>query len=371
MSQWNAGATIGRRWRWVAWLALAALVPCAAVFSASLYYERSGGSACATCHEIWQPYSDWHTSAHRNVKCGDCHGGVFTLNAGFHLNNMRRVITHLRGKAPGSPKLRTRDVLQMVPRCAGCHQAESADWRASAHSATYPQIFLNADHNHRQALMDDCLRCHGMHFQGAMRDLVTPLNTAGPWRLQDPELADQPTVPCLTCHRIHHEGVPLERPRADEERSSTQQEISRPSLGFFDRREMGHVSLAELPLPKIFEGERAVKISSDQRQALCYQCHAPLAMGQVRSGDDRTPVGVHEGLSCMACHLKHGQQTRASCSTCHPQLSNCGIDVEKMDTSFKDTASKHNIHSVKCVDCHTQGVPSRKYPHPTVRSALR
>ena len=52
------------------------------------------------------------------------------------------------------------------------------------------------------------------------------------------------------------------------------------------------------------------------------------------SGDDRTPVGVHEGLSCLACHLKHGQQTRASCANCHPRLSNCGLDVEKMDTTF-------------------------------------
>ena len=27
-------------------------------------------------------------------------------------------------------------------------------------------------------------------------------------------------------------------------------------------------------------------------------------------GDDRTPTGVHEGLSCQACHAGHGQETR-------------------------------------------------------------
>ena len=43
-------------------------------------------------------------------------------------------------------------------------------------------------------------------------------------------------------------------------------------------------------------------MSPDPRQALCYQCHAPLANTQVHSGDDRTPVGVHEGFSCLACH---------------------------------------------------------------------
>jgi RNase P subunit RPR2 len=108
------------------------------------------------------------------------------------------------------------------------------------------------------------------------------------------------------------------------------------------------------------EGARAVRMSPDSRQALCYQCHAPLATAEVRSGDDRTPVGVHEGLSCLACHQKHRQTTRASCSGCHPRLSNCGLDVEKMDTTFANPASARNIHFVKCADCHPKGVPARK-----------
>ncbi len=110
----------------------------------------------------------------------------------------------------------------------------------------------------------------------------------------------------------------------------------------------------------MYEGTRLVKISPDQRQALCYQCHAPAASAQVGSGDDRTPIGVHEGLSCFACHEKHGQTTRASCTTCHPQLSNCGINVETMDTTFKNAKSPHNVHTVKCADCHTKGVPKKK-----------
>jgi hypothetical protein len=31
-----------------------------------------------------------------------------------------------------------------------------------------------------------------------------------------------------------------------------------------------------------------------------------------------------------------------------------------MDTSFKNKKSKHNIHSVKCLDCHEKGLPKRK-----------
>jgi hypothetical protein len=335
------------------------LSPAVLLFAVSARYERSRGGACASCHEIWQPYSDWHSSAHRGVECQECHGDVFTLNAGFHINNMRRVFTHLRGKAPAKTRLRAKDVFEMVPRCQKCHQQEFADWQSSAHSASYSDIFLNSSHNQRQLLMDDCLRCHGMHFEGGIRDLVSPLTVAGPWHLKSAELTAQPVIPCLTCHQMHHQGAPLGKSIQDKPTPSTQQEINRPSLALFDRRELDHVSVAELPLPKMFDGAREVHISPDQRQALCYQCHAPLATEQVRSGDDRTPVGVHEGLSCMACHLKHGQQTRPSCSTCHPKLSNCGIPVEKMDTTFKDRRSPHNIHFVKCVDCHAHGIPRK------------
>jgi len=324
----------------------------------SAEYESAHGGVCASCHEIWQPYSDWHTSAHRGVDCKECHGDVFTLDAGFHMNNIRRLFAHVRGETPATARLRTKDVLEMVPRCQKCHEEEFADWQASAHSATYADIFLNADDNHRQRLMDDCLRCHGMHFEGSIRDLVTPLSTTGPWQLKHAELKAQPTIPCLTCHQIHSVGAPMEK--ATQPVAGSQQEISRPSVSLFDRRELEHVSVAALPLPaKMFDGARDVHISPDQRQALCYQCHAPTSTLQVRSGDDRTPVGVHEGLSCLACHLKHSQQTRPSCSTCHPKLSNCGIPVETMNTTFKNRKSPHNIHFVKCVDCHTHGIPKK------------
>ena len=78
-------------------------------------------------------------------------------------------------------------------------------------------------------------------------------------------------------------------------------------------------------------------------------------------------MGVHEGISCEACHQKHGQDTRASCGTCHPKMSNCGRDVEKMDTTFVSKTSRHNIHFVKCADCHPKGVPKK----PALRAELR
>ena len=356
------------------------VVLCAILFlpGASLYYAYSGGKSCAKCHEIWQPYRDWHESAHRNIACSECHGDVMTLDAGYHLKNLRQLVAHVRGKIPEQVHLKTEDVLQIEKRCAKCHREEYASWSAGAHSTTYTKIFLNKEHNTQTLLMDDCLRCHAMHFQGSIRDLVTPLNKEGPWRLVDNKLADQPAIPCLMCHEMHRHGDPLSRPqvrpndatgsagvppavgRATSRPPGPEQEITRPSLALFDRRQQDYVSLDHLPLPQMFEGPRPVKISPDSRQALCYQCHAPTAGAQVGSGDDRTPIGVHEGLSCFACHEKHAQTTRASCTTCHPQLSNCGINVETMDTTFKNAKSLHNIHTVKCADCHTKGVPKRR-----------
>jgi len=38
-----------------------------------------------------------------------------------------------------------------------------------------------------------------------------------------------------------------------------------------------------------------------------------------------------------------------------PGLSNCGLEVEQMDTTFKSSTSRHNVHFVKCADCHPDG----------------
>jgi len=335
------------------------LVALLALPGASLYYEYAGGKACARCHEIWQPYKDWTSSAHRNVPCSSCHGDVFTLDAGFHLANMRRVVTHLRGKVPEKVRLKNEQLFEAMDRCQKCHQEEYAQWKASRHSATYTQVLLDPTHNRQRMLEDDCLRCHGMHFDGGIRDLVTPVNTAGPWRLLDPKMAELPVIPCSTCHQMHREGPPLPMPAPKSTVPEVSQEISRPSLALFDRRELTHVALGRLSLPAMREGGRIIKISPDIRQALCYQCHAPLATFEVNSGDDRTSIGVHEGLSCLACHQKHRQTTRPSCTSCHPRLSNCGLDVDTMDTTFKSPKSRHNIHFVKCLDCHPRGVRRR------------
>jgi hypothetical protein len=310
----------------------------------------AGPDFCAGCHEIRPFVENWRASTHRGLDCSACH----EYNVG---RNVQRLSAHLNGDIPEQPRIRGTESPALIERCRSCHQQQYADWKAGPHSATYARIFTNEEHNRKHRLMDDCLRCHGMHFEGSIQDVVTPVDTRGPWRLKKGDLSEQPTIPCMTCHSIHRFGEPAVKPEA---RAGVKQGKVRPSLALYDRRSRMHVRAEQLPIPAVFDGKRPVKTSPDARQGLCSQCHAALSTRALGSGDDRTPTGVHEGLSCLACHQGHQQNTRASCANCHPQLSNCGLDVETMDTTFANVKSRHDVHTVKCIDCHPAGVPRRR-----------
>ncbi len=347
-------------WRIVTAAAVVAAAGLLMLPASSIYYRSTAGEGCARCHEIRETYNTWRASSHRGVACAECHGDALSGGIASSVANFRRAVKHVRGEIPEQVRMRGLDVYKMMERCRGCHRQEFADWQSGPHSSTFSALLLDQKHNSQRLLMDDCLRCHGAFFEGGIKDLVTPVNTAGPWKIAQPEWASLPAIPCLACHEMHREGEPLRGAWKRGTNKPSAEEINRPSLAHFDRRSMMHVAARDLAIPAMLDGSRAVRMSPDTRQALCYQCHAPVATRQVGSGDDRTGMGVHEGISCLACHQKHGQGTRASCATCHPRLSNCGLDVEKMDTTYKSASSKHNVHFVKCEDCHTKGVPKRK-----------
>ena len=288
--------------RVVSALAVVAALGVGALAGTSWYYGGGNGSGCARCHEIRPMVDAWAHSSHRGVGCGACHGSSFSADVRMHVKNLERVWLHARGETPEQIHVRHQDVAPLVARCGACHRQEHADWQSGPHGTTYAAIFLDAKHNAAQQLMDDCLRCHAMHFEGGIDDLVAPLDRKGPWRLVSGEHAELPAVPCLACHAIHRTGEPLAARAQRSAVAGPAQEVARPSLALYDRRALQHVALERLPMPTMKEGDRPVKASPDRRQALCYQCHAPRAEMQVFSGDDRTPVGVHEGLSCLACH---------------------------------------------------------------------
>jgi len=344
-----------------------AVLAVAGVFGASAYYSSERGQGCASCHEMGTVVTAVHGSQHRTVGCMQCHRASLKTK-------LRHIRIHLFGPMPEAIRLRNADALVMSQDCQGCHRKEYADWHAGPHSATYSDIFVDASQNKKQRLMDDCLRCHGMYFEGGIRDMVQPQDAKGPWHLVHPKLADKPAIPCMACHQVHREGDVATKAQS---RISVAGPGEDESLAFYDRRERMHIAAAALPLPVVFDGVRRVNVSPDPRQGVCYQCHAPRSPGagteaaakglarQVGSGDDRTPMGVHEGISCVACHNGHSQNAQASCKNCHPQMSHCGIDVEKMDTTFASAASQHNIHWVKCEDCHQHGIPAVKAQRPS------
>ena len=103
----------------------------------------------------------------------------------------------------------------------------------------------------QRPLIDDCLRCHGMHFEGGIRDLVTPLDGTGPWRLIDPRLDH--VRPFLAFHatRFTERVEPLTTATT---RVGARQEIFRPSLALFDRRCSNTFAVASLPLPAVLRG---------------------------------------------------------------------------------------------------------------------
>ncbi len=340
-------------------ISLAAVLSLAAF--AGYWHLSPSERTCNSCHEIRSAQELWAGSAHRNAPCADCHGTV--LSNGYHSlrQNGRRVLTHFTGSPREKIRLSEEQVIDMLSRCRRCHEREYAGWLSSGHSASYSDIFLNDEHNSTELVNEDCLRCHGMFFAGTIHDVVTPVSTKGPWRLIKSELKDRPAIPCLACHRIHLKGSPAAEPDHSTPKAITYKqsfEVQKPSL--YDRREKDYFDITLLPQPRIKDGERDIAMATDTRQRLCYQCHAPGATHEAGTSDDRTPRGIHEGLSCLSCHAPHSMEVRRSCAECHPRLSNCGLDVEKMDTSYAKPDSRHNVHSVACADCHSKGVPPRR-----------
>lgn len=324
------------------------------------YYEFTPPEkTCVSCHEIRPSHAHWTNSVHRGVSCKTCHGG--TADSVHALReNAKRVFGHLTMERHDHIRLSEAQTIRMLGVCQSCHAREFAYWQKGGHGTNYAGIFMDAKHNKTEQLADECLRCHGMFFEGKMADMVTPLDTKGPWQFTDATIATRPAIPCLACHQLHAPGQPFQRPAPQVMGATTNlPAFRRDILAFYVRQEGAHFAMDDLSVPKIVEQGRPVKVSSDPRQRLCLQCHAPNAYGEAGTCDDRTPRGVHEGMSCVACHAPHSNDTRASCALCHPARSSCGLDVTGMDTTFRTRASQHNIHTVRCLDCHPAGVPKR------------
>jgi hypothetical protein len=323
--------------------------------------SASPNKTCSSCHEIGKSVDSQSRSSHRNLHCKECHGTA--LSNGFHSLKEKGImlVNHVKEKNSGNIRPSEEQLLEVMTNCQRCHTSEFADWTSGGHSIDYQHIFLNTKHNSTEQINFDCLRCHGMFFEGTVIDVVEPLNTKGPWKLKEEKRAMMPAIPCMACHQIHQDGLPHTRPDYAGPKSIFYQKQDTGFVaGFYDRHEKIYLPVSQLPQLNLWEGERKVKVSDDPVMRNCVQCHAPNALHQAGTSDDRTPRGVHEGLSCMACHELHSNDARKSCKSCHPAISNCKLDVTKMNTSYADAKSPNNIHFVACADCHKDGIPIAK-----------
>jgi hypothetical protein len=318
---------------------------------------------CASCHEIEGSVNMFAQSAHRGLKCSDCHGTA--LSNGFHSikekGNM--VVKHVKTEYIEDIRLNHEQVLAVMQDCKRCHEYEYAAWNSGGHSALYNDIFLDKKHNETEQLNADCLRCHGMFSDVPVEGLVEPLDIKGPWMFKIRDISDKPVIPCLACHQTHIKGIPTTNPDySDPLKIFYSRKDSSEVISLYFRPDRRSIPAGFLPKLNLTEGERKVNVSDDIVMRLCIQCHSPNARHEAGSSDDRTPTGVHEGLSCTACHEPHSNDAGKSCIKCHPAISNCKLDVTIMNTTYRDPGSPFNIHRVACTDCHKEQNFKRKYP---------
>lgn len=308
---------------------------------------------CASCHEIGLSVNTLANSPHAPLHCRECHGTAFSNGLHSLKEKSLMVVNHFNLQKRENIKMDELQMLEVQKNCKRCHASEYAKWESGGHSATYTDIFLDSVHNSTEQLNFDCLRCHGMYYKGTTYDLIEPLNLKGPWKLKEQQMANLPTIPCLACHKIHVQGKQHLRPNYSKPKNIF---YHRPDsifgFSFYDRHEKNHVAVNLVPKLNLSQKGELIKVSDDPLMRGCIQCHAPNSWREAGTGDDRTPRGVHEGLSCMACHEPHSNSARNSCSKCHPAISNCKKDVTKMNTSYVDPQSPNNIHWVSCNDCH-------------------
>ena len=311
-------------------------------------------NTCARCHEVAPAHGSWRSSAHAEMQCVDCHGTA--LSDGLHSLKEKTgmVVTHFSGRKYHDDLRLTEDqVLEISDRCIKCHRSEHAGWLAGGHAVNYREIFMDSVHNAIEKPYWDCLRCHGMFYDGNINDLMNLEGSSADWTIKDKKQELRPAIPCIACHQIHVENPVSERYMSSK---NTIRDIKRfPRTSFYMRDEKSYLR-SDMLMPVVMkDGDRQVNRATDTHTLLCQQCHAPNYVHQAGSGDDRTPVGVHEGIGCTACHKVHSGDTRESCAVCHREVSqNCRLDVRQMNTTYLSKNSPNDIHRIRCNSCHEE-----------------
>jgi hypothetical protein len=277
---------------------------------------------CARCHEIAPSHAQWTASAHANVHCIDCHGTAASHGFSSFIDKANRVfINFTKNIVNDDIRLNEKQVQEINNRCIACHQSEYAGWLASGHAVNYREIFMDSVHNAMEKPYWDCLRCHGMFYGGNIHNLMDLESTSSTeWKIRDKKQEMIPAIPCLACHQMHTDN-PTSKRYVTLTDSSRANRVRNPHTALYMRADKNYMRADLLPKPEMYKGDTIIDYASDPYTRLCMQCHAPNSRHQVGTEDDCTVTGVHNGISCIACHLPHSGETKASCLQCHPSLT--------------------------------------------------
>ena len=277
---------------------------------------------CARCHEISPSHEKWTSSAHAEVNCIECHGTALS-NGLSSLSDKAGMVYHhfTKDQYNDDIHLTEKQALEISDNCAKCHRAEHAGWLAGGHAVNYKEIYMDSVHNEMEKPYWDCLRCHGMFYDGNIHDLMSLDGDYTEWKIKDKKQESLPTVPCLSCHQMHTPNPVSERyvSMINSIRATTERN---PKTALYIRSEKKHLRSDLLTkMTMVDENGQPQVTAGDPATLLCQQCHAPDYARHIGSQDDRSVTGVHAGISCIACHNPHSGETKQSCLLCHPSLT--------------------------------------------------
>lgn len=306
-----------RRWHFTLFIAGGLLVSGLAYTTWNVADPRN---TCARCHEIQSVHENWQNSAHADIACTECHGSALSGGLSGLAEKTRMVFTHFREKKTAEDLfLNEEQSLAVSSRCATCHRAEQSAWNAGAHSATYRDIFLDEEHNRTERPYADCLRCHGMFYDGEVKDLLTMEGDPREWRVTQEEQASRPVMTCLACHQTHapQSKYPVYGQSDSISRSKQFETTMNPRTALYVRADKRHLSSGSLRQVEMQGKDSLLRTTDDPDAWLCMQCHAPNGKHMSGTSDDMTPTGPYQGMSCLECHDPHSNQLKNNFRNVH------------------------------------------------------
>ena len=196
------------KFKMLIWYAIILFALCV-VFSAGGYVAWNACDpqhTCAQCHEIKPTHEKWSKSAHADISCYECHGTAISNGLHSLKEKLGMVVSHFTKNVENRDiKMTEKQVLDVASRCVNCHRAEYSQWKSGAHSTTYANIFEDKVHNRAEKPYWECLRCHGMFYDGNIHSLMSLDGECESWKIRDEKQRGLPAIPCMACHQIHSE----------------------------------------------------------------------------------------------------------------------------------------------------------------------